>query len=132
MHSPKVNYGKSLKVILGSLVLIIATSCATTKPPTDELARTQAAINQAEQVGARDYAPLEIREAKKKLDQARELMDRKEFERAARLADQAEVDAELAEVKTLSGKTQKAVNELRESRKALKQEILRNQQKDNS
>jgi len=132
MHSPKVNYGKSLKVILGSLVLIIATSCATTKPPTDELARTQAAINQAEQVGARDYAPLEIREAKKKLEQARELMDRKEFERAARLADQAEVDAELAEVKTLSGKAQKAVNELRESIKALKQEILRNQQKDNS
>jgi len=113
-------------------VLIIATSCATTKPPTDELARTQAAINQAEQVGARDYAPLEIREAKKKLEQARELMDRKEFERAARLADQAEVDAELAEVKTLSGKAQKAVNELRESIKALKQEILRNQQKDNS
>jgi len=132
MHTPKVNYGKSLKVILGSLVLIIATSCATTKPPTDELARTQAAINQAEQVGARDYAPLEIREAKKKLEQARELMDRKEFERAARLADQAEVDAELAEVKTLSGKAQKAVNELRESIKALKQEILRNQQKDNS
>lgn len=113
-------------------MLIIATSCATTKPPTDELARTQAAINQAEQVGARDYAPLEIREAKKKLEQARELMDRKEFERAARLADQAEVDAELAEVKTLSGKAQKAVNELRESIKALKQEILRNQQKDNS
>ena len=132
MHTTKVNYGKSLKVILGSLVLIIATSCATTKPPTDELARTQAAINQAEQVGARDYAPLEIREAKKKLEQARELMDRKEFERAARLADQAEVDAELAEVKTLSGKAQKAVNELRESIKALKQEILRNQQKDNS
>ena len=113
-------------------MLTIAASCAATKPPIDELARTQAAISQAEQVGARDYAPLEIREAKKKLDEARELVERKEFERAARLANQAEVDAELAEAKTLSGKAQKAVRELRESIKTLKEEILRNQQKENS
>lgn len=132
MHLPKPIPGKSLTIILGALVLIIAASCATTQPPIDDLARTQATINQAEQVGARDYAPLEIREAKKKLDEARELVERKEYERAARLADQAEVDAELAQAKTLSGKAQKAVKELRESIKTLKQEILRNQQKENS
>lgn len=124
--------GKKLKILLGSLMLIVVASCATTRPPTDELARTQAAINQAEQVGARDYAPLEIREAKKKLEEARELLGQKEYERAARRAHEAEVDAELAEAKTLSGKAQKAVRELRESIRTLKQEILRNQQKGNN
>ena len=123
---------KTLKLLLGSMVLIVMASCASTRPPTDELARSQAAINQAEQVGARDYAPLELREAKKKLDEARQLLERKDYERATRRAHEAEVDAELAEAKTLSGKAQKAVKELKESIKTLKEEILRNQQKDNN
>lgn len=132
MYSSTAKSERIVKLLLGSLLLIIMASCATTRPPTDELARTQAAINQAEQVGARDYAPLEIREAKKKLEEARELLGQKEYERATRRAHEAEVDAELAEAKTLSGKAQKAVKELRESIKTLKQEILRNQQKDNN
>jgi len=110
------------------LILAFLGSCASTQPPIDQLARSQAAINQAEQVGARDYAPLEIREAKKKLERARELVDKKQYKRAILLADQAEVDAELAEAKTLSGKAQKAVNELRESIKILREEILKNKQ----
>lgn len=132
MNSPADKSRKMQNTVLGAMMLIITVSCATTKPPTDELARTQAAINQAEQVGARDYAPLELREAKKKLEEARELLKLKEYERATRRAHEAEVDAELAEAKTLSGKAQKAVKELKESIKTLREEILRNQQKENS
>lgn len=110
-------------------LLIIASACASTKPPTDEIARTQAAINQAEQVGARNYAPLEIREARKKLDEANKLIEQKNYDRARRMADQAEVDAQLAEAKTLSEKAQKAVRELRESIRILKEEIAQNQQR---
>lgn len=123
-------YKKTRKLFLGSLILFITASCASTRPPTDELARSQAAVNQAEQVGARDYAPLELREAKKKLEEARELLERKDYKRATRRAHEAEVDAELAEAKTLSGKAQKAVRELKASIKILKEEILSNQQKD--
>lgn len=118
----------SLRMPAACLILAFLGACASTAPPIDQLARSQAAINQAEQVGARDYAPLEIREAIKKLEQARELVDKKQYERATRLADQAEVDAELAEAKTLSGKAQKAVRELRESIKILREEILKNKQ----
>lgn len=128
MNSPGITLPKSGKLILGCILLFVASSCASTKPPTDKLTRTQVAINQAEQVGARDYAPLEIREAKKKLEKAQELIEQKKYEQAARLSDEAEVDAQLAEAKTVSGKAQKAVRELRESIKALKQEIERNQQ----
>lgn len=109
-------------------LLIITSACGSTKPPTDEIARTQAAINQAEQVGARNYAPLELREARKKLDEARRLIEQKQYEKARRMADQAEVDAQLAESKTLSGKAQKAVHELKESIRILKDEIVKKQQ----
>lgn len=87
-------------------------------------------IQQAEQVGAEDYAPLEIREARKKLEAARASVEDEEFEEAERLIEQARVDAELAHIKTLSGKSEKAVTELRESIRTLEEEINKNRNED--
>lgn len=113
-------------LIIGLSFMFI--SCASSRPPAEDIARAESTIKQAEQVGAQNYAPLEIREARKKLDRANNLVKEKEYEKARRLAEQAEVDAELAEAKTLSEKAQRAVRELRESIKALREEISRNQQ----
>lgn len=122
------------KLLQSNVILILylgitltLVSCASTKPPMQELAQTEAVINQADQVGAEEYAPLEIREARKKLQQARELESEEKYEEARRMAIRAEVDAELAEAKALSEKAQKAVQQLRESIKLLKEEIERNQ-----
>ncbi len=114
-------------LLLGMLIILV--SCASTKPPTQELAQTEAAINQADQVGAQDYAPLELREARKKLAQAKELVSQEKYEKAKLLADRAEVDAELAEATALSEKAQKAVKQLRESIKLLREEITQNQKR---
>lgn len=105
------------------ILLLVVGACASTKPPTQKLAQTEAVINQAEQVGAQDYAPLEIREARKKLQRAKEMVSSQKYEKAARLAERAEVDAELAEAKALSEKAQNAVQQLRESIDLLKREI---------
>lgn len=110
------------------MVFVLA-SCASTRPPMQELAQTEAVINQADQVGAEEYAPLEIREARKKLQQARELESEEKYEEARRMALRAEVDAELAEAKALSEKAQNAVQQLRESIRLLKEEIERKQQR---
>jgi chromosome segregation ATPase len=115
---------KKLTVIIPLVVLISA--CASTKPPNEKLTQVEASIQQAEQVGAENYAPLEIREARKKLDQARELVRKEKYEKAKRTADRAMVDAELAQMKSLSEKAQKAVRELRESIRVLKEEIQNN------
>jgi hypothetical protein len=127
MKKPNNKYVRILQqgLIIGMVISFI--SCAGTRPPTEHIARSQSTINQAEQVGAENYAPLEIREARKKLDRANELIKEKEYQKAKRLAEQAEVDAELAEAKTLSEKAQKAVRELRESIRIIKEEISRNQ-----
>ncbi|TVR28615.1 MAG: DUF4398 domain-containing protein [Balneolaceae bacterium] len=119
---------ETAKVTLIITVLAFLTACGSTNPPTQKLTETQMVINQAEQIGAGDYAPLEIREARRKLDEARRAYDRKDYKVAAMLAEKARVDAELAQMKTLSGKSQKAVHELREGIRLLKEEI---QQREN-
>jgi len=103
------------------------TACGSTNPPSQQLTETQMVIQQAEQLGAEDYAPLEIREARIKLELAREAVKTKEYEKAIRHAEHARVDAELAQIKAQSGKAQKEVAELRESIRVLKAEIERNQ-----
>ena len=80
-------------------------------------------IEQAEQDGAEEHAPLEIRDAKIKLQQARDAVEEKEYEKAIRLLDHARVDAELAQAKAQSAKSQKAAEELRESIRVLKEEL---------
>lgn len=124
------NDSASYWIIKGSIIGIIMLfmfSCASTKPPTQQLAQTEAAIKQADQVGAQDYAPLELREARKKLQRAKNLVSQEKYKKAERLADRAEVDAELAEAKALSAKAQNAVEQLQESIRLLKEEIERNQ-----
>lgn len=107
--------------------LVIAFSaCASTKPPNDKLTQVEASIQQAEQVGAENYAPLEIREARRKLDKARELISKEKYGKAKRTADRAMVDSELAQMKSLSEKAQKAVRQLRESIRVLQEEIQNN------
>lgn len=94
-------------------------------PPTQKIALSSAAINQAEASGAVEYAPVEMRSAREKLAQAQSAMNMEENKRALQLAEQAEVDAQLAEAKARTAKSQKAVSELQESIQTLKMEIER-------
>lgn len=118
------------QLILLTALIFTTGACASTNPPTEKLTQVEASIQQAEQVGAENYAPLEIREARKKLDKARQLVQKEKYAKANRTADRALVDAELAQMKTLSEKAQKAVKELRESIRVLKEEIQNNLDKE--
>jgi len=118
------------KLTLFVLLAFFAGACASTKPPTQKITQVETSIKQAEQVGADDYAALEIREARKKLDQARTQVSQEKYEDAKLTAEKAMVDAELAQIKTLSAKSQRAVQQLRESIKALQEEIQNNLDKE--
>ena len=112
--------------MIAGIALIAA--CGSTNPPTQQLTETRMVIQQAEQVGAEEYAPLELRNAGIKLEQARAASEAEEYEKAIRLAEQARVDAELAQVKARSAKAQEAAAELRESIRVLKEELERKNQ----
>ncbi len=117
------------KLILLISLIVLVGACASTKPPTQKLTQVEASIQQAEQVGAEEYAPLEIREARKKLQAAQKFVEQEKYEEAKLKADEAKVDAELAQIKSLSSKSQRAVEQLRESIRTLQEEIDNNLKK---
>lgn len=112
-----------------TVLALLVGGCAATAPTTPHLtaqmSRAQAAIEQAEDIEAREYAPLVLRKAEKKLNDAQTALAGGKPNQAERLAEQALIDAELAAVSTQSAKAQATARELRESISTLRAEIRR-------
>jgi hypothetical protein len=83
------------------------------------------AVREAEESGAGEHAPLELRLAREKLDEAKRAIDGDEYELARRLAEQAYVDAQLAEAKAHSEKAREAAQEVRRTVDAVREEANR-------
>jgi len=129
MTLPTLNSGPGVRrfpVVLGLVALLAITGCRTTyPPPTAELSASRTAINQAEEAGASEHAPVELRRARQKLEQSQTASDRGDNLQARILAEQAEVDARLAEATARANRQQESVDALRGSIEALRQEIER-------
>jgi predicted nucleic acid-binding Zn-ribbon protein len=116
------------RVKIAAALLIGAGGCASTPDrPESELAMVAANIDQAQQAGAAEYSAAELAAAQDKLAKARAAADRDETVMARRLAEQAALDAELANAMTRSRKAESAVDELNDTIEALRNEIERNQ-----
>lgn len=77
-------------------LLAVLAACASEPPPTAELASARAAVGHAGGVAAQ-YAPNELAAAEAKLRLAESASARGDQVRARRLAEEAEVDAQLAQ-----------------------------------
>ena len=100
-------------------------ACATTAPPTAQLAVARAAVAQAESAGAPRYAPTDLFAAQHKLDQADTAMKDKRYLAAGQLSDEAAADADLAERKARAAKDTHAADELQRANALLAQELAR-------
>jgi len=109
---------------IGIAALLLA-ACSSGPPPRSEIAVAKSVINDAIVSGAAEGAPAELRSAQEKLDRANAAMTGKDYKRARRLAEEAEADARLALVKEQSVKSQKTAQDLRESVRAVMEEIDR-------
>lgn len=116
--------GLSLPALL--LIAALASGCATSNVPPPDLSAPRAAVADADQAGAATDAPLELRNARLKLEQAQTAINRGDYERARIFAEQAQVDAKYAEARARTVRAQTAVDELREGIRALREEIERN------
>lgn len=76
--------------------LVLLAACATTPPDPRLLDNAEQAIETAREAGAEDYAPLELRFAQERLEAARFQLDNDQAGPARRLADEAEIEAQLA------------------------------------
>lgn len=113
-------------VLSACLVCGMLAGCASTpKAPTEALQAAELAIANAEQDRVADYASPELGEARDKLTAARVAVVEKEMVRAARLAEQAKVDAELATAKAKAAKAQEVNEELDKNINTLQQELQR-------
>ncbi|MBM7059896.1 DUF4398 domain-containing protein [Pseudomonas sp. UL073] len=123
--NPSTLRGLSLAaLILGSGLLA---GCAG-NPPTEQMAVTQSAVNDAVSAGGTEYAAVEMRAAQDKLKAAELQVTDKQFEEARLLAEQAEWDARVAERKAQAAKAQKALNEAQQGVQDLREESLRSTQ----
>jgi len=89
------------------------------------MAQADMAVRQASDSKAPDYAPTELRVAQEKLLGAQQAVSADEYERARRLAEQATVDAQLAQAKGEAGDAQHNAAELRRTIDALRSEAVR-------
>ena len=128
MNTLSAQWNKKIAPSLAVCMLCgVFVGCASTpKAPTEALQAAELAIAKAEQDRVADYASPELSEAREKLAAARVAVAEKEMVRAARLAEQARADAELASAKTQSAKAQEVNAELDKNADILQRELQRN------
>ncbi|WP_092405256.1 DUF4398 domain-containing protein [Dokdonella immobilis] len=96
-----------------SMALLLA-ACGPTKPPPDLLGGAQQRLSSARSAGAPTYAPMELRFAEERLDQARAAMVDRDYTLAANLAEESSVNSELAAIKARLGKLRESVDTLKQ------------------
>ena len=95
------------------IMAVSLAACGPTKPPSDVLGIATRNLSAAQAAGAETHAPLEFRSAQEHLAQANTASARKDYDRAAALADESAVDSELAAAKARLGKAREAVDALK-------------------
>ncbi|MDO9162022.1 MAG: DUF4398 domain-containing protein [Methylococcaceae bacterium] len=125
-HSRSTQIMRSIGVTAVAAVLVAG--CASIPAPTEQIAVSKAAVDSATSAGGNEFAPVQLQSALEKLNAAERAMAEEENLKARQLAEQAQVDAQLAAATARAAKAQKAVGELREGNRVLHQEIDRKAQ----
>ena len=106
-------------------VAAMAVACASTPIPNEKIAVAKSSVQRAEQSGAPELAPVELASARDKLARAEKAAAAREMQPATMLAEQANVDAQLAEATANQQRSHKAAMEFDASMQALRQESTR-------
>jgi septal ring factor EnvC (AmiA/AmiB activator) len=114
--------GASLCAMLG----LSAAALAADPIPQEKIAVAKASVQRAEQAGAPELAPVEMAAARDKLARAEKAIADHNKQIATQLAEQADVDAQLAEATVQQQKSHKAATEFDASLQSLRQEAQRN------
>jgi hypothetical protein len=120
---------QELKKILSPLAVLILVSlsaCSSMKTPaTADVAVSKAAVDNAVGAGGAEFAPVEMSAAREKMRLANAAMAAKDYPLAIELANQAQVDAKLAQSKANSAKAQAAADALQEDIRIMREELNR-------
>lgn len=121
LNSQKVIHG--LSITLMATVLLAA--CTSTAPPVAQMAVSRSAVSNASSAGAHEFAPILLKSAMDKMAAAELAMGKEDFLSARNLAEEAQVDAQLAAATAQSIKAQKSADAVQEDSRVLRKEIDR-------
>ncbi len=106
------------------VTLLTLAACATTPPDPRVLDNAENAVLQAEQAGAAEYAPLELRFARERLESARTQMQAGRATESRRLADEAEIEAQLALARTRAAQTRAELAQRQRALERLRSDLV--------
>ncbi|MGE8499473.1 MAG: DUF4398 domain-containing protein [Pseudomonas sp.] len=112
----------TIRFSYAALAFLVLAGCANDPAPIEQLRLTEQAVTQARAVGATEQVE-ELRLAEEKLQQAQAAMGNEAFKEARVLAEQAELDARLAEARVLTQKSQDQLRELNERINRLRRQL---------
>ncbi len=120
---------RPMQLPLAALLFVtVLAGCASTPAPTSQLAVSRAAVARASNADTTLYAPVVLQSAKDKLAAAEKAMAAENYELAAQLAEQAQVDARLAETRSQAAKAEKAAEDSQAGIRVLQEELDRKAQ----
>ena len=114
--------------LTGAALLAGMSAQAREDAPKAEIATAQQAVDQAQNAGATETAPLELKTARDKLQTAQALIAKnksRDFPQARALAEEATADAEVAQARATAARAQKSLDEVNASIRAVQQETDR-------
>ena len=120
------NSRRLMAVLCGAAVTLMLGCSSLKTPATADVAVSKAAVDNAADAGAAQFAPVEMTAARDKLALANKAMAAKDYKLARNLAAQAQADAKLAQGKANSAKAQAAADALQEDIRVLREELERN------
>jgi hypothetical protein len=121
-----MNQCHGFRTMLGAAAVALGltlAACASDPAPTAQLGAARSAIDAAERSGAAERAPAELNNARVKLGRAEEAVEDKQNQRALWLAEEAQVDAEVAGVRAQAAAAQQALKEIDAGTRALGTEL---------
>ena len=104
-----------MKLILIAITCLVLTACATVRPDPAIVQSAEQAIEAAEIAGGDEFAPVEMRFAREKLQSAKKGMEKEKYEVSLWLVEESEINSELAIEKSRTAKSRRKANELRKS-----------------
>jgi len=119
----------SPQIALSTVTLVLLVSACAHTPPQSlvtQLARTDASITQAEQSGTPQGGVPELEQAKDKRAKAQDALVHHKYDVSMQFAEQAQVDAQYAGIKSQAAQAANSVAEVRRSNESLRNEAQRN------
>jgi hypothetical protein len=104
-----------MKLILIAITCLVLAACVKVRPDPAIVESAEQAIQAAEIAGGDEFAPVEMRFAREKLESAKKGMEKEKYEVSLWLVEESEINSELAIEKSRTAKSRRRANELRKS-----------------